>query len=64
MNNIHGLFVEQYVYIFYIHKVSFHLHKVRTMLQLGIGAYNFLDFPLDFRMNQEIEIYCTLSSHN
>ena len=64
MNNINGLLVEQYVYIFYIHKVSFHLHKLRTMLQLGIEAYNVLEFPLDFGMNQEIAIYCTLSSHN
>jgi hypothetical protein len=34
------------------------------MLQLGIEAYDFLEFPLDFGMNQEIAIYCTLSSHN
>lgn len=64
MNNINSLLIEQYGYIFYIHKVSFHLHKLRTMLQLGIEAYDFLEFPLDFGMNQEIAIYCTLSSHN
>jgi len=29
------------------------------MLQLGIEAYDFLEFPLDFGMNQEIAIYCT-----
>lgn len=64
MNNINGLLVEQYVYIFYIHKVSFHLHKFRTMLQLGIEACDFLEFPLDFGINQELVICCTLSSHN